>query len=73
VNRLTEARRHIVLRYFWIDRRDLCADAAERDYYDTLERSLADSRMDLARLTTRWRRSRRRRRFEGSSLPPAAA
>jgi hypothetical protein len=73
VTQLSEARRHIVLRYLWIDRRDLCANEAEREYYDTLTRSLAESRVSLARLTTRWTPARRRRRFEGSNLPPAAA
>jgi hypothetical protein len=63
----------MVLRYLWIDRRDLCADRAEREYYDALTRSLAESRMDLARVTTRWTRSGRKRRFQSSSLPPAAA
>ena len=43
MNQLSEARRHIVLRYLWIDRRDLCANEAEREYYDTLTRSLSES------------------------------
>jgi hypothetical protein len=74
VTQLSEARRHIVLRYLWIDRRDLCADDDERDYYDTLTASLDESRLRLARATTRRTRSRRRgRRVQGSPLPPAAA
>jgi hypothetical protein len=73
VNQLSEDRRHIVLRYLWIDRRDLCANEAEREYYDTLTRSLSESRVSLARVTTRWTPARRKRRFEGSNLPPAAA
>lgn len=73
MTQLSEARRHIVLRYLWIDRRDLCANEAEREYYDTLTRSLAESRVSLARVTTRWTPARRVRRFEGSNLPPAAA
>jgi hypothetical protein len=73
VDQLSEARRHIVLRYLWIDRRDLCANEAEREYYDALTQSLAESRVNLARVTSRWTPVRRKRRFESSNLPPAAA
>jgi hypothetical protein len=73
VNQLSKARRHIVLRYLWINRRDLCADDAERGYYDALTRSLDETRLGLAAITTRWTRSRRNRRFEGSRLPPTVA
>jgi hypothetical protein len=73
VNQLPEARRHIVLRYFWIDRRDLCSDESEREYYDVLARSVGESRVSLARITTPWRRSRGKRRSISSGPPPAAA
>jgi hypothetical protein len=69
MNQLSEARRHIVLRYLWIDRRDLCADDDERAYYDLLTRSLTESRTSLARVTTRWTRRRRKREFASSRWP----
>jgi hypothetical protein len=37
----------MVLRYLWIDRRDLCADDAERAYFDALERALDQPRATL--------------------------